>query len=504
MANFFHYKILAAIIFFAWITTFQTNQFINNNSCRIPDPDPFEADLMKNFNRLSYKPCTLLQPLTYVEYNEYTESYVLYINESVIETYVKIDLEFAVQPDVSLDCCYMSVIRRNENKIEMEECEGFKSSVELPNKLDGFIVRCRLNGKLIYTNGHATVPERVQLRQRLSNWTAAAGGRARPSVLLIGIDTMSRQNLRRAMPDTHRYMEANNWFEMAGYNKVANHTFPNLLPFLTGLNLTSVLKTCNPYLFAGLDKCNFIWQLYSELGYVTAFGEDDVAINTFNYRKHGFWERPVDYYMRPYLMAAEHWLDKTERADYQQCLGYVHTSEHVYNYALEFTRRYRNDSYFGMFWTNTHSHNAILYQSSAMDKYMVEFLQRLVRQGTMEHSVVILLSDHGVRRGGSNQTRLSWLEDRQPMLFIWLPGYLRQQQPELVDALRKNRNRLTNPFDLYMTLKHLLALSGRSTREMYTSAADCAQCQSLLLPVSPTRRCADVAIADHWCTCGKI
>lgn len=43
----------------------------------------------------------------------------------------------------------------------------------------------------------------------------------KPSVLLIGIDAVSRINLRRTMPQTFKYLQMNQWFELLGYNKVS-------------------------------------------------------------------------------------------------------------------------------------------------------------------------------------------------------------------------------------------------------------------------------------------
>ena len=43
----------------------------------------------------------------------------------------------------------------------------------------------------------------------------------KPSVQLIGIDSMSRMNIRRVMPKTFDFITENNWFELQGYMKVS-------------------------------------------------------------------------------------------------------------------------------------------------------------------------------------------------------------------------------------------------------------------------------------------
>ncbi|KAH8395353.1 hypothetical protein KR222_010543, partial [Zaprionus bogoriensis] len=472
----------------------------------IIDPNPLIREVMHDFNRVKFEPCTTLRALSRIEFNEGAQRYELKINESRFQWYLDNDLELKAPRPARLNCCYRMVHRSGDQFVEIDDCNEFQQSVLLPNDCDSFVVECRAKGKLIYTNGHATVPERTEIRQRLSYWAerdrqGVAG--LVPSVLLIGIDTISRLNLIRAMPETYNYLQSSGWFQMSGYNKIAENTFPNVMALTTGYNHSRVRDKCNPQDFGGLDRCQFIWQLFEQGGYVTAFGEDDVPIHTFNYQKLGFRQQPVDYYMRPYMMAMEDTLARSTQPDLddQKCLGFVHDSEHIYDYALEFARRYRNDSFFGIFWTNTHSHGRSFSRTSAMDAYMVRYLEKFVAQGTMNHSVVVLLSDHGQRHGPSRSNSLGWLEERLPFLFIWLPPYLRQAHPEFVHALTVNGDRLTNPFDLYITLKNVLALSQRGNVSALGGAKDCARCQSLLQPVPLNRSCDEVAIPRSWCTC---
>lgn len=84
-------------------------------------------------------------------------------------------------------------------------------------------------------------------------------------------------------------------------------------------------------------------------------------------------------------------------------------------------------------------------------------------------------------------------------MFIWLPEWFRKAHPEFVLSLRRNRNRLTSPYDLHMTLKHILDLSER--KEKSSSAESCPNCQSLFHDVPLNRSCSDAGINAHWCVC---
>ncbi|KAH8259871.1 hypothetical protein KR026_012146 [Drosophila bipectinata] len=476
---------------------------VYSNSCRIQEVDPYKPEVMRHFKRMKYTPCQKLPPLTQVKFDDKSQKYILRIDGEALTKYPATH---------QLHCCYMVVERINESEVNYTKCHVFKGSTELPNSAEGIIVKCSSKNVQIYINGHATVPVKEAVQQRLQAASEKdlqenevdpekEETKTRPlSVLMLGIDSISRVNLIRAMPKTAQYLYDNEWFELAGYNKVDDNTFPNIMALTTGYNLSSAHKACSPLKVGGLDQCRFIWKLYQEHGYVTAYAEDAVKINTFNYLKKGFVHPPTDYYLRPYLTAAEKLLDRTTVMGLPHCLGYETAAEHVYDYAIEFTRRYLNDTYFGFFWTNTHSHSDIS-QTSSMDEYMVELLQKLVLQGTMENSIVVFFSDHGMRFGPTRVTWSGHLEERLPAIFFWLPEHLKKSHPEFVQALQVNKNRLTTPYDLHLTMKHILSLSGRVNYESLGPAPDCPQCQTLFRPVPLQRSCADVSIADHWCTC---
>jgi Protein of unknown function (DUF229) len=87
-------------------------------------------------------------------------------------------------------------------------------------------------------------------------------------------------------------------------------------------------------------------------------------------------------------------------------------------------------------------------------------------------------------------------------MFIWLPEWFKRKHPEIVQTLKINRNRLSNPYDMHMTLKHIIELSQRI--DNLPVAHSCHECQSVFKELPWNRSCADAKIEQHWCTCSQF
>lgn len=102
---------------------------------------------------------------------------------------------------------------------------SFSGQTSLTPTIDNILVRCRTNKRQVYINGYPLMPARKEIRQRLELWKKYDSERKQkerpPSVLMLGIDSISRVNLVRAMPKTAKYLFDNEWFEMSGFNKVS-------------------------------------------------------------------------------------------------------------------------------------------------------------------------------------------------------------------------------------------------------------------------------------------
>lgn len=318
------------------------------------------------------------------------------------------------------------------------------------------------------------------------------------SVLLVGIDSISRLNSIRTMPKTTHFLNNHGWVEMKGYNKIADNTYPNLMAALTGIDGDISYEACLPIQLGRLDNCSFIWKKYREGGYITGYAEDEYTISTFNFHKVGFVNPPTDYYLRPYVIAAQRDLKTVDKHSLKYCVGPTTAGERIFNYAEDFAKTFVNQSSFGLFWTNSFSHND-LNSPNGMDGVIMKFFRNLHEAGVMERSMVVFFSDHGMRFGDVRQTKMGWFEERLPYLWISLPKWFKAKQAKEWRALKENAARLTTPYDLYMTLQHILLLGG-IVPEMEASSG-CPKCHSLFKPVDVDRSCDDAAISPHWCVC---
>ncbi|XP_065079826.1 uncharacterized protein LOC135702712 isoform X2 [Ochlerotatus camptorhynchus] len=475
--------------------------------CQILDLDPLADDVMRLFHKERFIPCSSKHPLTMIEQKPLeNDTVVLRFHRDRVAAHLPHYMKY-------IECCYQSIERSGVNEkadtnFNLSECKYFSNDVQLPpNVTNGVMVRCKgsvsetsKTRKSVYTNVHAIVRAKPAIRERLDRYRDSY--KQRPlSVLMVGIDSISRLNLIRAMPHTAQHLYDTGWFELKGYNKIDDNTFPNLMAILTGYNSSLAYDTCNPRKVGQLETCPFVWNMFANSGYVTAYAEDEASINTFNYHKYGFVKPPTDYYLRPMALAAEKNLVKKTKNSLTFCLGYQNYADFIYQYALDFATFYKDEPSFGLFWTNTFSHNDIS-DPSSMDLRIKYYLEELEERGILNSSMVVFFSDHGLRFGAVRSLLTGWLEERLPFMFLWLPEWFKEQHPEAVEALKINRNRLTNPYDLHATLKHVLELSERV--DNLPPPLSCPNCQSLFQEMPWNRSCEETSIASHWCTCSNF
>lgn len=174
------------------------------------------------------------------------------------------------------------------------------------------------------------------------------------------------------------------------------------MPVLTGYSESEAIGRCDPEDIGGLDNCPFIWKNFKANGYVTAYGEDEQALETFNLMKRGFYRPPTHHYFRPFGIAAENLLDTVRKFILTHCVGYQDYVDYISKYLIDFAKIYRNESYFGFFWSNSFSHEDFA-EPTKMDLKMKKFFVELETEEILEKSIVIFFSDHGMRFGPLRQ-----------------------------------------------------------------------------------------------------
>lgn len=477
---------------------------VNTNGCRIADLDPFDVSVRRFV--YSEKPivCDKEHGVPLVESNLTS----LYITEEALAAYNLTYDQFS--------CCYTPFWRLevNGSKFNVDvdtrsqfghSCINFQESVNVEHH-EFVKVQCFMRNVSIYKDFHAFTPLKQEVEERCN--ASSPGEQQSVSVLIVGVDAVSRLNLHRTMPKTIRYLkEVLNAVEMLGYNKVADNTFPNLVPVLAGLSEQQLRKTCWPTYRTVFDNCPLIWRNYSKAGYRTAFAEDASWMGTFAYTKYGFHKQPTDYYTRVFNKLAEDEIGHEQRSNAKLCTGPRISLDVLLAYAYKYAVAMVDRLSFGFFWGASISHDYLNLPRYADNKHVV-FFRQLVEAGVFNNTVLVFMSDHGIRWGGIRATYQGYQEERLPFLFLSFPDWFRKKYPTAIGNLRKNVRRLTTPFDLHETLQDLLDLNRsveqnvlRERSNELTDSDSMPRGISLFLPVPGKRTCRDAGIDNHWCTC---
>lgn len=98
------------------------------------------------------------------------------------------------------------------------------------------------------------------------------------------------------------------------------------------------------------------------------------------------------------------------------------------------------------------THNNVNYAGYA-DLPVYSLLSKLFANDLMNDTILFLFSDHGIRFGKWRITASGTIEERLPFLYIYLPKAFRTET--IHKNLVTNAHRLTTPFDVYATLRHI-------------------------------------------------
>uniref|UniRef100_A0A0A1XAQ8 Uncharacterized protein n=1 Tax=Zeugodacus cucurbitae TaxID=28588 RepID=A0A0A1XAQ8_ZEUCU len=200
--------------------------FIYTSQCRMPYVDPFGEDVLKIFNPQKYKytNCTKDEAFITSNYHLNVRQYFLHIEMEAIERAVK-PLNASA---TNVHCCYRQIVRSGsggsaDTKYKLLNCVIFHQDFLVPSHIEYIITECYLDHnekKPLQKDAFSFIQAKKEEISAENATESQVLGIRKPSVLLIGIDAVSRINLRRTMPQTFKYLQVNEWAELLGYNKV--------------------------------------------------------------------------------------------------------------------------------------------------------------------------------------------------------------------------------------------------------------------------------------------
>ncbi|XP_054157416.1 uncharacterized protein LOC128955766 [Oppia nitens] len=369
--------------------------------------------------------------------------------------------------------CFYSVIQRKDNKdkalvytptvsIGVNDVTYFPINVSLIN------VTCYVDKwhNKIYSKVIALIPD----------LNITDNTKQMPNILFVGLDSISRINFERHFPKTKPLLTKHNFYTLYGYNKVADNTFPNLMPLLTGKYISEIIKNKLSY----FDYYPFIWKEYRNKSYNTLFIEDLPKYQMFNYLRKGFLKPPTDYYLRPFSLAIESnirnycYFDKSEVETYY---------DYIYDFVKAMT--VRKQRYFAFTFLARLTHD-VFNNAGLADPLVYRLFRKLFDENLLSNTILIFFSDHGIRFGKIRETQSGKWEERMPMMHIHVPDRYRSENWTL------NKHRLVTPFDIHATLKHIV--NGQPDNSLKHG-------KSLLWEIPENRTCSSIPILEHWCSC---
>ncbi|XP_053214187.1 uncharacterized protein LOC128397483 [Panonychus citri] len=478
-----------------------------NSSCNLPfNVDPYDP-MIKTFihQENSFINCSKSNDSFY---NLSDGKSLSYMND--VDGIVHI---FRIQEyDKSLKCLYQQFDRDGDSDKKIKYFEwkpiiGYELDLEKLG-IEFVIIECFLSNELVYTNIHSwpsRVPSSSSLRivnnsssELTINESQLINNRlTKPSVMFLIIESMSYLNYKRFMSKTELAVsKLSNFFILKGLNKLADNSYPNMIPILTGhrpyyenwpFNMSSEK---GPF-----DEVPFIWKAFKALNYTTGYIEDHPKLALLNFMAKGFLKPPVDWYPRPYWLEMDKSL-KSENSDF--CYNEKPKIDYWFKQVKQLLNKATKSNLPFFLWSFyiqvTHSD---FNKAQFIDGYIADFIDSY--RSILDDTIFILMGDHGNRYGPSLKTSYGQIETRMPLFGIHIPPKLLSEHKHLSEYLKKNEKKLTTWLDVREILKDIVAgqytpIVSSSKRKAYSVWRE---------EVPSNRTCQDALIPMEFCLCSK-
>jgi len=298
--------------------------------------------------------------------------------------------------------------------------------------------------------------------------------------------------------------------EFWGYNRIGRNSYPNLLPLLSGQSVDEVESRRGCFGAnhkISFDRCHLLWKDFKKAGYATIFGEDSRVGATFNYARPGFRRQPTDFYLRSVMNEIHTWTKYFARGPKEITCSADRVYHHVlydfiYRLLPHMQARCFDRGFFAFFWQTMGVHDYFQYaEQTDLQYYLI--LRAMQRRNILERTLVLILSDHGLRYGPFVNSFQGMRETSLPTLVAIYPRWLAKRFPLAVENLRANAHRLVTAYDIHETLKDVVNLENLSDERIRNRTLRLRNEYnvSLFLPIPEERNCFSARIPLHYCEC---
>ncbi|GIY23125.1 uncharacterized protein CDAR_469641 [Caerostris darwini] len=459
---------------------------LDTPGCRIPKLDPFDPSIIELYEAKEPYPCPG-PPL----FMSSKPGGSVSLNATILETHYKL------KPN-EISCYYQAIRRKYEKPGNVRENDydllpPQRLRFDTPLNEDHVKVVCDLKGKENFTQYFPLVRLKKEVEE---NRSSIAPPIPRLNIILAGVDSISKLSFLRHFRKTYAFIKnQKTFFDMKGYTKVGDNTFPNLNPMLTGRFVQDIWNESVKDIMY-FDDVDIIWKRFAKKGYRTFYAEDSPYFGLYNYGRRGFNETPVDYYMRPLYLDLHNSEVRNKGPFY--CFNSQLEPDLMYDYLRDFVRTMGPRPYFAFAMVSSLTHDYFNHAGYA-DYPTVQLLEDLWEMGAQNDSVVIVFGDHGLRFGSIRSTYVGKFEERMPFMYIHFPPWFVEQYPEIANNIRTNQERLITLFDIHATLVQLLDPLKELNAAERTATTPYGL--SLLGEISPYRTCETASVYTHWCCC---
>ena len=272
--------------------------------------------------------------------------------------------------------------------------------------------------------------------------------------MILFIDSVSRANSIRQLTKTLSFFEKFMLYKGGfhpKYPEVKFHSFQffkyHSFKYQTSGNF--------PRLFYGNPReaknLILLTKYFKENGYITNYNSDSCQKDNTR-TLHNFTK--IEVYDHQFLLCDPNKVHYV--TPYIRCLHGKMNANHLYNYANQFWRKYKNNRKFSTVILND-GHEGTLEALKYTDTVIYNYLISLFNDNLLKDTSVFLLSDHGVVMPSLYSLDDFYvLEKDLPMLYILINDRKNKSYNQQYLYMHKNQQTFITAYDIYNTINHLL------------------------------------------------